>query len=80
MTYEEQVIRGAMARAGIPNRCALSDRADINDQTMRKRMRNPEMITIGELRRVAEVTQMTREEKLSVLEGEKIIKQEVTHE
>ena len=72
MTYEEQIIRGAMERSGIPNRSALSDQADINDQTMRKRMRRPEKITVGELRRIADVTKMTREEMLSVLEGRRM--------
>lgn len=70
MTYEEQIIRIAMKRAGITTRNALSERVEIDDQTMRKRMRSPEKITLGELRRIAQVTRMTAAELLLLFKGE----------
>lgn len=52
MTYEEEIIRGEMEREGVNSRAKLSVMTDIEDQRMRSRFRDPEKITLGELRTI----------------------------
>lgn len=74
MTYEEGIIRGEMERAGVKSRAALSIMTDIEDQRMRSRFRDPDKITLGELRVITEKLQSADKTILALAKGESSLK------
>lgn len=67
--YEEEIIRGEMEREGVNSRAKLSVMTDIEDQRMRSRFRDPEKITLGELRVITEKLQSADKTILALAKG-----------
>ncbi len=56
MTAEEAMIRQAMKRVGIKNRAELAAMIGVSDDTIRRKFRQPESMTLKELRLICEKT------------------------
>lgn len=66
---EEILIRKAMERSGVTGRPMLADLMGISDRTLKRKFREPEKITLWELRRILSVTGMEWHEVLDIVYG-----------
>ncbi|MBR0090186.1 MAG: hypothetical protein IJP92_00590 [Lachnospiraceae bacterium] len=66
-TTEEQIIRSAMSRVGVTGRPMLADLIGVSDRTLKRKFREPEKITIWELRRIISKAHLSDQEVLNLL-------------